>query len=181
MPGRLHPDVEVAVIAGGYFPEMVDVSASDEEYWRLLSRLWSDGKTFCVVEQDIVVRPFTLGTLEGCPEAWAAASYSYMGGTYAGLGCARFHADLMALFPEAMERAGEIEYPAHTRGHWCTLDGILQRVLQSRGYRVCVHGTVEHLGDDYPAHGCIARPEVTWRESASSLSTSTLPATFVAP
>ena len=157
----LQPGVTAAIVDGGYFPIAVDVSADDQAYWRLLDQLWADQQTFCVVEQDIVVRYHTLGDLETCQEPWAGANYRYMGGTYAGLGCTRFRSALMALFPDAIGLLGEIQLPNHGPKHFCTLDSILKRLLEGRGYRMCIHGSVEHLGSNWPSHDCITRPEVT--------------------
>ena len=136
--------------------EVHDVSSDDEAYWRLLDELWRHGDDFAIVEQDIQVRTGTLASFEECPNGWCAASYRYLGSTnYAGLGCTRFRAEFIAEHPDLIKRAGEYHDELHPRRHWCVQDAAMQFALRDRRQFACVdHGTVEHLGDCRPSHGC---------------------------
>ena len=152
---RLSPQVEEALRDGCVAYEMVDVSRSDTAYYELLSELWADGKSFCLVEHDIVV---TLGTVEsfnGCGHEWCAAKYPYLRGSYWGLGCTRFRGPLMKRFPDLMDEVGEYDAPNHGPGHWCTLDMAVTAALRARRIEwPHIHGEVTHLSDGSPAHGC---------------------------
>src|ERR1035437_668772 len=67
---RFEPKVREAIDATGWNYEPFDVSASDDAYWKLLRVLWGDGKTFIIIEHDIVIRPGTLRQLAGCVSHW---------------------------------------------------------------------------------------------------------------
>ncbi len=149
-----------AVEVSGWAYDVVDVSDSDESYWSLLAGLWSDGETFCIVEQDIVVGPATLTGMAECASPWCACPYPYFVGLYAGLGCAKFGSALLRNTPGAIERVGAMSDATHAAKHWCRLDAWLQVVLHQQGARRCIHASVGHLRPDghlpYPAHGCVA-------------------------
>lgn len=136
--------------------EVHDVSSDDEAYWRLLDGLWRHGNDFIIVEQDIKVRTGTLASFDDCPNGWCAAGYRYLGSqNYAGLGCTRFRSEFIADLPDVIDEAGEYHDDRHPKRFWCSLDAAIQFVLRDRGRTVCtVHGTVEHLGDCQPSHGC---------------------------
>ncbi len=159
---RLHPKVVQALT--GWDVAFVDVSGSDEAYWELLASLWAKGRTFVVIEHDIVVRPDTLDALLECHEPWCSFQVPYVGRVYAGLSCAKFSASLIARHPDALERVGEMSDEDHPAGHWCRLDSWLQTVLNPGGEEMHVHGPpLEHLRDGSepespwqvgPVHGC---------------------------
>lgn len=154
VPGGLGLGVAERLLNQGWSPRFVNVAGSDTAYWELLADLWAAKVDFCVVEQDIVVNADTLDSFEACEEVWCGAAYPYLGGTYVGLGCVRFRAELMRLRPDVMNLAGEFTNATHCRRHWCTTDHALIQQLGGHG-RVCrAHGVVEHLGDKYPSHEC---------------------------
>jgi hypothetical protein len=153
--GELRPEVTDAITASGYLPITHDVGHSDAAYWQLLSTLWSDEETVCVIEHDIRIEADTLSSFVQCPNEWCACSYDYLGGSHTGLGCVRFRSSLIRSAPDAIKHIGEYEMPAHGRRHFCTLDFLLQRHLNSLGYEVCRHGHVEHLSDGMSSHGCV--------------------------
>src|SRR4051812_10794069 len=62
---NLNPATELAM--GEYPTEFIEVDGG-ESYFRLLSRLWKDGKTFAVVEHDIVPWPGALHELDKCEQ-----------------------------------------------------------------------------------------------------------------
>lgn len=159
---RLRPEVCQPLAEAGYDVSFYDVSGSDDAYWALLQRLWSRGQTFSIVEHDIIVRPDSLDELAGCPSPWCSFEVPFVGSwgdTYAGLGCAKFSASLIARAPEALARVAEIPGDdVHPAKHWCRVDAWLAAVLQVAGETKCVHGPpLEHLRDHgaaTPAHGC---------------------------
>jgi hypothetical protein len=153
----ISPETRKALDASGYPWEGVDVSSSLTAYWEALSDLWGYGETFCVVEHDIVVGPSTLSTFESCLEPWCGSPYPYLSGMYAGLGCTRFRAEFIVDLPNAIEKAGEINYPNHGQRHWCTTDDALKSVLSGYGKTMCLHEKVDHVGDQMPSH-LICRP-----------------------
>jgi hypothetical protein len=156
---RLQPDVLAAVRASGRPYECVNVSDSDESYFRLLSELWAAGESFTLVEHDVIVGPETLASFDDCPHLWCAAKYSYLKGSYWGLGCTRFRGPLLKQFPGIMDEVGEYKAPRHSPRHWCTLDQALTHTLSAHRVEFPhIHGEVEHLGDGWPAHRCRARP-----------------------
>lgn len=134
-----------------------DVNGSDRAYFDLLSQWWSEGRSFIVVEHDVVVNPDSIDEIEACPHDWCAFPYRYMDRERQyGLGCVKFSADLIARCPDAMMRVGVMSDPTHPKRHWCRIDAWLQGViLPSMGEQLHRHSTpVEHLGTGC-AHGCI--------------------------
>ncbi len=158
---RVDQDVTRALDATGCAWEPHDVSGDEEAYWRLLSTLWAAGKTFAIVEHDVVVRATTLEELRNCPSPWCSFQVPYVGGcAYAGLGCAKFDAELIRRHPDALNEVATFSDEQHSPRHWCRLDHWLQDcVLKRRGEAMCVHGPpLKHLranGDPMlPSHGC---------------------------
>lgn len=139
-----------------YDVEFCDVSSDDEAYWRLLRDLWASGDSFTIIEQDIRIKPDTIDSFDDCDNDWCAAGYRYLGSDrYTGLGCTRFRGAFTRRFPNIIEIAGEFRDNMHPRRHWCVQDAAIQFALRDRGQHACTaHGTVEHLGDCRPSHGC---------------------------
>lgn len=151
----------MAVILSGFTAEVVWVGESDESYWELLAELWASGGGFCIVEHDVVPGPTALASLEACQAEWCAVPYPYLNGMYPGLGCARFRGSLTRRAPLVMEQVATITNSSHGPKHWCTLDAWMQRVIRGQGLAGAhVHNqeTAEHLGDQWPSHGCVPRP-----------------------
>jgi len=154
----MSPKVVIALNKTGREFQRVDVSRSDEHYWRYFRAMWANGQDFCNVEQDIQVSPTILDELEACPEPWCSVAYPYLGGEYAGLGCARFSAELMRRHPGAVDEAGKWSNAEHHPRHWCTVDHSLTLTLNRMGETKHVHYSgVTHLGDHWPSHGCVPR------------------------
>ena len=152
----LVPEVTRALDASEVDWEGVDVSDSDEAYWELLDDLWNYGQDFAIIEHDIVVSPGTLKSFEECPEPWCAARYPYLRGFYAGLGCVRFRSSMMQAAPHLMDEVALLHNATHAPKHYCTLDAWIQRQAREHGLgTACLdHGKVDHLGDQWPRHGC---------------------------
>jgi hypothetical protein len=153
--GRLFPEVTEALEAIYVGAQLVDVSGSDTAYFELLRELWAKGESFCLVEHDIVVTPGTISSMNDCGHEWCASKYSYLRGSYWGLGCTRFRGPLLKRFPDLMDEVGEYDSPGHGRGHWCSLDQALTASLRARRIEwPHIHGEVIHLGGGQPSHGC---------------------------
>jgi hypothetical protein len=133
------------------------VDSSDEAYWEMYDRLWSEGETFMVVEHDIVIHADVIPQFERCPEPYCAFSYPYLeipGGWY-GLGCARFRDTVIRAFPEAIQNVASISNHAHPPRHWCSLDAFIQWELRRLGTPLHQHlPPVGHLNTGPPSHGC---------------------------
>jgi hypothetical protein len=152
---QLRGEVLGAVRASGVAFECVNVSDSDDSYFRLLRDLWSAGESFTLVEHDVVVGPETLKSFDDCGHEWCASQYRYLRGTYWGLGATRFRGPLLRRFPDLMDEVGEYDSPGHGPKHWCSLDAAITISLRARRVEFPhVHGEVTHLGDGQPAHGC---------------------------
>jgi hypothetical protein len=150
--------VVIALNKTGREFERVNVSKSDEHYWRLFDKLWKAGEEFVNIEQDIVVSPTILDELENCPAEWCSVAYPYLNGQYPGLGCVRFRAALLQRRPNAVIEAGEWSNAAHKPKHWCAVDHSLTLALNRAGETKHVHYEgVDHLGDHWPTHGCVPR------------------------
>lgn len=150
----IQPETRAALDASGYPWEAISTAGPDTAYHELLAGLWADGRTFALVEHDIVPWRGALAELEACPEPWCAFTYPYQGGMHAGLGCARFRDSLLGAFPSAVAATLAEESPVHPRGFWCSLDDRLSRSLRRLGARQHVHSpAVGHLFPQ-PTHGC---------------------------
>ena len=112
---------------------------SDTSYCELLHDLWPDGKTFVVVEHDIVITPDTI------PESWPAPrlvrdGLSLPGGGQ-GLG-PRLHQVLGLAdrpVPGPHGRGGRMQDAKHPLGHWCRMDAWIWHALTKRGISRCEH------------------------------------------
>lgn len=131
------------------------VGRRDRDYFDLLSMLWADGETVCVVEHDVVVGLDTLDDLASCAHDWCGFPYRYGNTITHGLGCVKFGADLIARNPDAMRRVGVMFDGEHEKRHWCRLDAWLQGcVLTDAGEVKHEHlPPVTHLGVGC-SHGC---------------------------
>jgi hypothetical protein len=136
VPGMLKPEVVPAILET-HGCEVVPM-LYPESYFYLMRDLWSAERTFCIVEQDIVVDPaHHLKSFDNCPEIWCAASYEVYQGDiadaygYAGaLGCTRFRAELIRRYPEAIAEAGKMDmHPVHPPRSWAVMDSTLAQYL----------------------------------------------------
>ena len=147
-----------ALDAAGRPWRAVDVSASVDEYWRLLYRLWLAGDEFAIVEHDIAPGVDALDSLDECLGDWCACPYLYVHGQpHAGLGCARFRTPLIGRHPDLMTVVAEMSDEGHPQRHWCRLDAWITNTLTRRGETRCeAHPAVYHAMADpqSSAHGC---------------------------
>lgn len=130
--------------------------AGDAGYWMLLDWLWQQGEDFAIVEHDVIPAAGALASFEACGNDWCSCPYPYLAGTYAGLGCTRFRARIMATHPDLMEVVAGISTDEnHPPKHWCRLDAYMRNALMQRGERQCVsHPEVGHPSRS-PSHGCV--------------------------
>ena len=153
---NLRREVVDALNETGHGYRIVDVSSTDRAYYDLLSGLWADGESFCVVEHDIVIHDTALAELENCPGDWCGFAHRYIDDVGYGMGCVKFSAALIARNPDALARVGVMFDARHPKKHWCRLDAWLQgAVLPFAGEERCGHSRiVTHLGHG-SAHGCL--------------------------
>lgn len=101
----VHPETAAATPPDAVW---VDVSSSPYAYFGALLEWWARGKTFAVIEHDIVCRPDVVESFEDCPEPWCVFGYDSMCHPECQeawrnqLGCTRFRAELMEVVPGAM-------------------------------------------------------------------------------
>jgi len=152
---RISPATREALDSSGYAWEPHDVSGSDDAYWGVLAGLWAAGEDFAVVEHDIIPAPGALASFEACAHGWCSCPYPYLAGTYAGLGCTRFRAGLIARQPDLMDVVATMSNDSHPPKSWCTLDAWIQVVLRQRGENMCTaHPEAGHPSRS-PSHGCV--------------------------
>lgn len=132
-------------------PEYIDVSGDRWNYWRLLSRLWSEGESFMIVEQDILPWPGALHDAWRCSEPWCVFPY-LIGGVYSpvGHGCVKYSNEILRRAPKAVERV--------KRRHWSTLDSHTIFAVRRSGFKPHVHQppvlhlNTEHYKSNGPTH-----------------------------
>jgi len=118
-------------------------------YYDLLVEMWAKGRTFCVVEHDIVCPPGALTELANCPEGWCTRPYyCSMGWILDGLGCAKFSEDFIAAHPGFLEPP----FPTcckHTT-YYCGLDRLIAHRCSDLGIKPHVHEPgVVNLNDKF--------------------------------
>jgi hypothetical protein len=138
--------------------ELVNVGRSESAYFDLLNKLWAEGRTFLIVEHDIVVTSDELRAMAKCPHEWCANAYPYLGGVYAGLGCVKFSRTLIKKIPSVMSAVGALGARdlVHPSKHWCALDGRLRATLEIAGNNQHKHyAKIKHLNHNgKPSHNC---------------------------
>lgn len=147
-PGGLHARTLPAILESGW-AAYVEPCLYTEAYFDLLKKLWADRVDFAIVEHDVEVFSGVLDRFAECDHLWCSHSYEVYAGdvatAYGGawaLGCTRFRAELMERFPDAVERAGEMNIHAvHPPRSYQVMDSTLTHWLKGP-YRVNVH---QHL------------------------------------
>jgi hypothetical protein len=76
---NLHP-VTKAVLDSYKLPVCYVPLEDDDAYRRLLQRLWHEGQSVILIEQDIVCWPGALEELAGCSCVWGSYTYRMHGG-----------------------------------------------------------------------------------------------------
>jgi len=106
----IKPGVAEALDATGIAWEAIDVSGSDSDYWALLDSLWTEGKTFIIVEHDVIVRPDTLDLLRYCTQSDVCAyPISYFWSRQAvGMACNKFGSTFIARHLDLMQQTAEM-------------------------------------------------------------------------
>jgi hypothetical protein len=141
--------------------ERVDVSRSDFAYSQLVEKVWSEGKSFLLIEHDIELTYTALKEAMECPCEWSTSPYKGSGTSFdmAGLnahslGFTRFREALIAAVPDAVSRANAIDDSGSIcpPGHWKLFDGRLLSILRQEGHEPHVHSEVPHH-HAYP-YGC---------------------------
>lgn len=132
---------------------------SDDSYCELLADLWQIGKSFIIVEHDIVVNETTIDELRACDHDWCAMPFPYRGEDFAySLACTKFSAALIRRHPQLMERVAEMWDDKHPPKHWCRMDAWIFGQLTHAGEQRHEHRfsePVAHIGPQFPKHGCL--------------------------
>ena len=141
--------------------QYVNTGEADSDYHDLLADEWANGKTFITVEQDIVPFETAIEQLLACDQPWCGYEYEYppFPFKYAGLGCTKFSAELIARHPTALAETAKWSDPKHPPKHWCRVDGYLKQYLAERGEKMHIHGEVRHLTKGGTGHGCTSAEE----------------------
>lgn len=116
----------------------------DHAYARLLVWGWAQPGDLLVVEQDNVPpEPWP----PACADEWCSAAYpTDTALATEALGCVRFASTLKDRHPNLLQQVARMDdISGGTPAHWRVLDVYIARTLRALGYRVCVHGTAQHL------------------------------------
>lgn len=159
--GGLREETIQAVDSYGLPVVYHNTGEGDSDYHDLIAEEWAAGKTFITVEQDIVPTAPALQQLLCCDQPWCGFQYEYppFPFKYAGMGCTKFSAELIARHPDALTETAKWSDPKHPPKHWCRVDGNLKQYLSDRGERLHLHGDVVHLTSGQTGHGCTSREE----------------------
>lgn len=147
-PGRLEQRTsEWAHIRGDV--EAVDVSGSDDAYYKLLAAQWREPGDLLVVEHDMLPADGCVEEMLACRWPWCTAPYTIANGTQIteGLGVAKFSGTLKMLRPRFMDEVGAIADDGLPARDWRRLDTRISRVLRSGGHRPHLHTPAVHLHD----------------------------------
>lgn len=126
------------------------VGGSDTAYAELLAEEWAIGETFAICEHDVVPRPDSLDELERCAYRYCAFPVALQLYVAPCLSLTKFDAQLLELYPDAMERVLRVPTNYGPPGHWRQLDTVLQRTVLLNRYGRQVHchlPAVEHLNE----------------------------------
>ena len=152
--GGLRPQTARALHASGLEIEWAQLPSHDEHaYGRLFRHLWSAGRTFVIVEHDIVPTVAQLQAIATCGHEWCSFLYDdelYPDGPMFGL--VRFDARTMALWPHAAGIATVIGRRRDEEAEWWRIDSLVARDLNIRGVPWTAHpGRVQHLHHGAPS------------------------------
>jgi hypothetical protein len=120
----LHPATR-SVLDSYRVPVQYERLDGDDAYRLLLQRLWREGETCVIIEQDILPWPGAIEELHQCCGLWCSCSYLY-GGCYSlshMLGCTKLSDRLMGLLPTLWDEPG----------HWSSLDTRLYHAAYAVG------------------------------------------------
>jgi len=126
---NLRPETRAAL--GGEDVLYRDVSGDNSDYFWLIEGFWHRQQGLILVEQDIVPPPGAIATLRGCDRPWCGVPYLVGVNFDCFNGCTKYDADLMARYPDAVDRMENT--------HWQSLDGQLIRYLWSKGEHAHIH------------------------------------------
>jgi hypothetical protein len=121
---KIFPEALAAL--AGWPVEMADTSADDEAYWRLLKDLWTAGRDFVLVEQDMVVPEDALDRLLGCTEEWCGVPYRLYGNYGVWHGVTRYRGSLTRRLPGLPDAIRD--------RRWESLDSAWINHLRAAGY-----------------------------------------------
>jgi hypothetical protein len=119
------------------------LSNRDNAYWEALKNVWHEGRSFIVVEHDIIASVKALLDLWLCPSPWCSQPYQYRGsGWIRALGCTKFSSEIIEKVPDLFERILELPFPkdpTKKATYWRSLDSFMFKILKGEGFQVCPH------------------------------------------
>lgn len=124
VPGMLHR--KTALTSGA---EFVELPADDMyAYWRLITRLYTYGDDWCIVEQDIIISAEQIQELWDCPQRWCVFGYRRGMGDVVALGVFRLRWQIMDRWPNLLTG---LDVPRMVPFNEC--DGVIYGRLRSVG------------------------------------------------
>jgi hypothetical protein len=129
----------------------IDVSTPGG-YYDLLMDCWSTGRSFLVIEHDIVPTAEAIESLARCRQPWCSCPYSMGLGSLPsgiGLGCTRFAGRLTRRLPDAMTNVNISESHGAPPRTWQVTDARVYMELNRHGLEPHIHWDhpVTHLHD----------------------------------
>jgi hypothetical protein len=144
-PGQLRPETKLALDTHAGSVEYVEMNPNSPHFYpQTLARFWTDGESFCVIEQDIVIRKDVIDAVLECDCDYGCFPYAWATAIGPALGCTWFRSAFLARHPLAMNMV------LRTGVTWSQLDVVLMRRVLARklGEQPHVHlPPVEHLNE----------------------------------
>lgn len=154
--GRLTP--ETRAFGEQHEAAFVDLTGDDHGYFKLISRLWSAGRQFIVVEEDVVPNDEQFVSLVTCSEPWCAGVHKLVGVECANeiwsLGLMKFSRELLARHFEQTDPSSDtpdgpkmFAAMLDDNRHWQRIDFAIYNVLHFHYPQPHLHGPAgRHLG-----------------------------------
>jgi len=103
-----------------------------EGYWKLIADLWDRGETFFIVEQDNIVWPGAIDTLNHCKNPWCTLPSLCRGVmVYTSFGTVKFDAAIIERFPDFWKDLPDKQ--------WYWLDSNWATHMIEQDETVCIH------------------------------------------
>lgn len=88
-------------------PELRRIEKKPDAYHRMLAEVWSEGREFFIVEQDVLAWNGGIARMSECPEAWCTMPLLCRGRVmYSTFGCVKFGQQLLDRFPDLWDGVG---------------------------------------------------------------------------
>lgn len=139
--GMLQPATRQAVERQAPHAQLWRLDADDQgAYARLLAAMWSAGRTFLIVEQDVVPPAGSLAAMGSCEHPWCAVPYSVGGGPILGmLGCSKFAGNFTATHPSLADVWLRRRFKGQAWCPWRSCDTALAGGMRTAGAAPHMH------------------------------------------